>query len=269
VRAAPEHPVLVRRHDGVVTLLLDRPSRKNSLTAGLVEALIVELGHVARNPEDRVLVLAGNGDSFCSGMDLAEPPRPDELTFMRRVGQLCSDLYSLPKPTIAKVRGPAYGFGANFALCCDLVLASVDAVFGEVFVELGLSVDGGGSWSLPRRVGLAKAKEILLLGQRLSGVQAQELGLVNRAVADGELDELCSEWAARLAAGPPRAQSTIKALLNHSFESSFHQAIEAESIAQSLSFRSDEVVEGMRAFQQRRAPDFRRTRTDGVDDSRP
>jgi len=253
-----EPVVLVERANGVVTLLLNRPSRKNGLTAALVDALIDELHRIAVDPEDRVVIVAGNGDSFCSGMDLAEPPRPDELTFMRRVGQLCNDLFGLSKPTIAKVRGAAFGFGANFALCCDLVLASADATFGEVFVERGLSVDGGGSWSLPRRVGLAKAKELLLLGQRVSGTEAAEMGLINRAVADTELDALCDDWAGKLAAGPPRAQSTIKALLNSSFHSSFAGAVEAEAVAQSLSFRSEEAAEGIRAFAERRAPDFRR-----------
>jgi 2-(1,2-epoxy-1,2-dihydrophenyl)acetyl-CoA isomerase len=248
--------VLVHHRDGVATIELNRPARKNGLTSELVEMLIAALGQSARDPGVRVVVLTGSGGSFCSGMDLAEPPRPDELTFMRRVAALCSSLHDLPKPTIAKVGGPAYGFGANLALCCDLVLAGAGAVFGEIFTERGLSVDGGGSWSLPRLVGIAKAKEILFFGQRLSGAEAEQLGLANRSVPDDELDALCADWADRLAAGPPRALSVIKSALNTSFESSFAQAVEAEAIAQALSFRSEEVREGMRAFVERRPPRF-------------
>ncbi|MCG2621235.1 enoyl-CoA hydratase-related protein [Arthrobacter sp. I2-34] len=249
--------VLVRRDAGVVVVELNRPSRKNGLTGELVEALIDEVHAVAQNPADRVLVLTGAGDAFCSGMDLGAPVKPDELTFMRRVAALCTAIYNLPKPTIAKVNGPAVGFGANFALCCDLVLASENAVFAEVFTERGLSVDGGGSWLLPRLVGMAKAKEILFFGQRIEAAEAQRLGLVNRTVPLSELDGLCRDWAVRLADGPPRAISTIKGLLNNAASSTFVQAIEAEAVAQSLSFRSKEVREGMAAFAERRRPNFR------------
>jgi 2-(1,2-epoxy-1,2-dihydrophenyl)acetyl-CoA isomerase len=252
-----ESLVLVERADGVVTVALNRPARKNGLTSALIEALIDELSAVAASADDRVLVVTGTGGAFCSGMDLAEPPRPDELTFMRRVAVLCSLLHGLPKPTIAKVQGPAFGFGANFALCCDLVLAGSSAVFGEVFADRGLAVDGGGSWSLPRLVGMARAKEILFLGKRVEASDAERIGMVNRVVPDIDLDALCADWARRLAAGPPRALSVIKGLLNNSFESSFAQAVEAEAVAQSLSFRSGEIREGMRAFAERRAPIFR------------
>lgn len=253
--------VLVRRVGGVVVVELNRPERKNGLTGALVEALIDEVQAVARNADDRVLVLTGAGDAFCSGMDLGAPVKPDELTFMRRVAALCSAVYNLPKPTIAKVNGAAVGFGANFALCCDLVLASDNAVFAEVFTERGLSVDGGGSWLLPRLVGMAKAKEILFFGQRIGAVEAEHLGLVNRAVPSAELDDVCRDWADRLAAGPPRAISTIKGLLNNAASSTFGQAIEAEAVAQSLSFRSKEVREGMAAFAERRRPDFAQSRS--------
>ena len=218
---------------------------------------MVELQQTAGNSGDRVVIITGAGDAFCSGMDLAEPPVPDELTFMRRVGALCVLLRGLPKPTIAKVQGPAYGFGANFALCCDLVLAGSSAVSGEIFAERGLSVDGGGSWTLPRLVGMAKAKEILFFGARVSAAEAERLGIVNRAVPDGELDSLCTEWAERLAAGPARALSVMKGLVDTAYESSFAQSIEAEAVSQAFCFGSTEVKEGIRAFAQRRPADFR------------
>ncbi len=173
-----------------------------------------------------MLVVTGTGPAFCSGMDLTQPLLPDELTFMRRVATVCRDLHELPIPTIAKVRGPAIGFGANFALCCDLVLAADDATFGEVFAARGVGVDGGGSWLLPRLVGPQKAKEIAFFGQSLSGVQAAAIGMVNRSVPDEALDGVVAEWASTLAAGPRRALSMVKAQLNTSFETTFSAALE-------------------------------------------
>jgi 2-(1,2-epoxy-1,2-dihydrophenyl)acetyl-CoA isomerase len=252
-----DSPLLVHREDGIVTLELNRPERKNGLTGEMVEDLIRELGEIARNADDRVVVLTGAGNAFCSGMDLGAPREPDELTFMRRVSVLCTTLYHLPKPTIAKVNGAAVGFGANIGFACDLVIASEEARFAEVFRQRGLSVDGGGSWHLTHLLGPAKAKEILFFGQTLSGVEAEELGLVNKTVPAADLGPLCEEWARTLAAGPPRALSTIKGLVNNAAASTFDQAVEAEALAQALSFRSPEVREGMAALKAGRDPDFR------------
>lgn len=249
--------LLVERADGVVTLTINRPKRRNGVTWPLIEDLNRELEEVTRRTDDRAVVLAGAGGSFCSGMDLSESVAPDELTFMRRVGQVVTLLHESPKPTIAKVSGAAVGFGCNLALACDLVVAGESAQFGEIFADRGLTLDGGGSWTLPRLVGLAKAKELVFFGGKLSGKQASEIGLVNRVVADGDLDEAVRDWACRLSDGPTLALSMMKQQLNTSFESSFADALESESVAQTLSFRSAEAKEGMRAFAERRDPVFR------------
>ena len=249
--------VQVTRDVGVVTLAINRPERKNGITAAVVEEFLHELQRIAADPADRVVVVTGVGDSFCSGMDLSEPVTPDELTFMQRVNALCAQLFSLPRPTVAAVRGAAIGFGANLALCCDLVVAADDAVFGEVFAERGLAMDGGGSWSLPRRVGLARAKEIAFFGERLTGTQAAAIGMVNRSVPESELDAAVAAWADRLAAAPRRSLSLMKAGLNASFERSFTEALDSETLAQALSFRSPEAKEGVLAFREHRPPDFR------------
>ena len=248
--------VLLEIADGVATLTLNRPERRNAITGALVEQALAAVAQLGADPAIRVFVLTGAGDAFCSGMDLAEPVKPDELTFMRRVAQLCLNVHDLSIPTIAKVRGAAVGFGANLALCCDLVVAGRSAYFGEIFARRGLSLDGGGSWSLPRRVGLFKAKEMAFFGDQVNADDAALLGLVNRSLDDDDLDGFVQEWTRRLACGPRRALSIIKASLNASFESSFAQAVEAESIAQALNFRSPEAREGFAAFVEKRDPDF-------------
>ncbi|NKQ57050.1 enoyl-CoA hydratase [Amycolatopsis sp. K13G38] len=249
--------VLVDRAEGVVTVTLNRPKRKNGVTWPLIEELVRELENIAGNSGDRVVVLTGAGGAFCSGMDLSESVAPDELRFMRRVGQVVTLLHEMPKPTIAKVAGPAVGFGCNLALACDLTVAGEGAMFGEIFAERGLTLDGGGSWLLPRLVGLQKAKELVFFAQRVSGSEAASLGLVACAVPDDELDKVADDWARRLADAPTLALSIMKKSLNKAFESSFAEAIETESLAQSFSFSSAEAKEGMRAFLQRREPRFR------------
>jgi 2-(1,2-epoxy-1,2-dihydrophenyl)acetyl-CoA isomerase len=253
--------VLTDRADGVVTLTLNRPDRKNGITRELVDEAIAALHASAADHCDRVLVITGAAKAFCSGMDLAEPLTPDALTFMRRVGEFCRVLHELPIPTIAKVRGPAIGFGANLALCADLVLAAEDAVFGEVFAARGVALDGAGSWLLPRLIGPQKAKELAFFGAKVTGAEAHAMGLINRAVPDAELDKLVDDWAARLAAGPRRALSMIKAEINQSYERSFSAAVEVEAIAQAQAFFGPEAKEGVRAFLEKREPNFPATDT--------
>ncbi|RZL85016.1 MAG: enoyl-CoA hydratase [Rhodococcus sp. (in: high G+C Gram-positive bacteria)] len=249
--------VLVTRSEGVATITLNRSQRKNALTGELVEEAISALEEIARTPDDRAVVVTGAGDAFCSGMDLAAPLLPDELTFMRRVGQLCTLLHELPRPTIAKVSGPAIGFGCNFALCCDLVVAADDAVFGETFANLGISVDGGASWSLPRLIGMARTKEILFFGRQLTGKEAAEIGIANRALPSGELDRFVEDWAQTLADGPTSALAMMKSLVNVSTESSFQQAIDREALGQSVSFKGQEARVAGRARMKKQIPNFR------------
>lgn len=253
--------VIVDRGEGIVTVTMNRPKRRNGINQEMVEGLIDALEEVAGRHTDRVLVLTGAGNAFCSGMDLAEPALPDEFTFMRRTAHLCRTLYELPIPTVAAVRGGAIGFGANLALCADLVLAAEDATFGEVFAALGIGMDGGGSWLLPRLIGPQQAKEIAFFGRRLTGAEAADIGLVNRAVPADDLDKAVHDWAGRLAAGPRRALGLIKHQLNSAYGQAFGAAVDAEAIAQANSFSSPEAKEGIKAFMAKRDPDFR-----GVDE---
>jgi 2-(1,2-epoxy-1,2-dihydrophenyl)acetyl-CoA isomerase len=175
---------------------------------------------------------------------------------MRRVGELALSLHRLPKPTIAKVAGVAAGMGANLALGCDLIVAADTARFSQIFSRRGLSVDCGGSWLLPRLVGLHKAKELAFFADIISAKEAEEVGLVNRLVSADELDAAVDEWARRLAAGPPVALSLTKTLLNNAMAASMDQALEDEARSQSLNFTTADMAEAMAAFVQKREPTF-------------
>ncbi|MDQ3737547.1 MAG: enoyl-CoA hydratase-related protein, partial [Actinomycetota bacterium] len=213
---------------------------------------------VAERSGDRVVVFTGAGGDFCSGADLSGAPTGDrhDLFWMRTVGDCCLAVANLPQPTIAKVSGVAVGAGMNLALACDLVVADTTSRFSEIFSKRGLSVDFGGTWSLPRRIGLHRAKELALLADIIDADEAERIGLVNRVVAPGELDGVVGDWANRLAAGPPIAMAQTKAMLNNSFAVTLAQALETEGSAQALNFTTKDTAEAMDAFINKREPRF-------------
>ncbi len=252
---------MVERAGGVVTVTLNRPDRKNAMNGAMWDELRQVFDEIAENGDDRVMVLTGAGDGFCSGADLSGLPMgPDDphfTVFMRHIGATALALHQLAKPTIAKVNGVAAGAGANLALGCDLIVASEDARFSEIFSKRGLSVDFGGSWLLPRLIGLHRAKELAFFADVISAKEANDLGLVNRVVPAAELDAFVDDWAARLAAGPPVALSLTKTMLNDGITRSMQQALEDEARSQSVNFTSEDVKEAMRAFKEKRDPVFR------------
>ena len=248
-----------RSDDGILTLTLDRTRRKNAMNPTMFLELRQVFREVSADPDVRVVVLTGAGGEFCSGADLSEVGEVTihQLPWMRQIGECCAALHALPQPVIAKVVGVAAGAGANLALGCDLVVASDDARFSEIFARRGLSIDFGGSWVLPRLIGLHKAKELAFFADLISAEQAQELGIVNRVVPRGEIDAFVADWAQRLAAGPPIALSSTKRLLNASFAMSVEQALEAEALAQTVNFFTADTTEAMAAFVEKREPTFR------------
>jgi enoyl-CoA hydratase/carnithine racemase len=249
--------LLVERDGHIVTVVLNRPERKNAINTEMWRELLVTFQDIEQRADDRVMVLTGAGGAFCSGADLGSfSPKEGRLEWMRMVGTVATALHRLSKPTIAKVSGVAAGAGCNLALGCDLIVASDEARFSEIFARRGLSIDFGGSWVLPRLVGLHKAKELALFADIISAKEAAEIGIVNRVVAAAELDGLVDEWAKRLAAGPPIALSMTKRMLNDSFAVSFDQAVEDEARAQTINLGTDDVAEAMAAFTERREPRF-------------
>ena len=250
----------VQRRNGVVTITLDRPKVKNAMNRRLWEELLDVLAEAATSPHDRAVVLTGAGGDFCSGADLGEggPFSGDaHPSFaMQWINQVPLALHRLPKPTIAKVRGVAAGAGANLAFGCDLIVAGDTARFTEIFAKRGLSIDFGGSWLLPRLIGLHRAKELAFFGDIIGAADADRLGLVNRVVPDAELDAFVDGWAQRLAAGASVALAQTKRLLNESMHRPMAEALDAEGVGQLTSVGTEDAKEAVKAFLKKREPTF-------------
>lgn len=249
---------LERTPNGVVTLILNRPEKKNAMNGTMFTELLTAFREVNDTTTDRVLVVTGAGDAFCSGADLGERGRDPRHPLQRLhwVADIALTLHRIPKPVIAKVNGVAVGAGMNLALGCDLIVASDTARFSEIFVRRGLSIDFGGSWLLPRLIGMHRAKELAFFGDVISAKEAAELGLVNRVLPAGELDAFVADWATRLAAGPPLTLSMTKRLLTNSFAMSMDEALEAEGMAQTVNAGTEDTAEAIRAFLEKRDPRF-------------
>ncbi|MBL7495058.1 enoyl-CoA hydratase/isomerase family protein [Frankia sp. CNm7] len=257
---------LVERQDGLVTVTFNRPERKNALNAESWGDLDRVLAEVAVNPEDRALLLTGAGGNFSSGADLSPGDgntsgltgrgRQPILTEMRVVGDIINRLHRLPKPTLAAVDGVCVGVAMGLAMACDLVLASDRARFCEVFVRRGLALDGGTSWTLPRHVGLRRAKQLAFFGDMVRAEDALAWGLVNEVVPADELPKVGAAWGRRLAAGPTMTLSLIKRQLDASGSLTFEQALEDEARSQHIAYTTKDMAEGIRSFLERREPKF-------------
>ncbi|HEX7096582.1 MAG TPA: enoyl-CoA hydratase [Acidimicrobiales bacterium] len=247
---------------GVVTVTLRNPAHKNAITGAMFHQLHEVFEDIGSRPKHRVVVVTGEGDAFCAGADLASQTTVDgerlhTLQHMRNVGEAAHALAQVPQPVIAKVNGVAVGAGLTLALGCDLIYASDRARLGAVFAKRGLSVDFGGSWLLPRLVGMHKAKELALLADIFDAAEAERIGIVNRVVPHEQLDAVVDEIAGRLAAGPPIALSLTKRLLNQAFDVTYAQALEAEAMAQAVNGSTADTTEAIRAFLEKREPVFR------------
>jgi enoyl-CoA hydratase/carnithine racemase len=248
-----------RAENGVVTLTLNRPEKKNAINSAMFGELLEVFRAVNDSTSDRVLVITGAGDAFCSGADLSVrgEDKRHPTARLHWVADIALALHRIQKPVIAKVNGVAAGAGMNLALGCDLIVASDTARFTEIFAKRGLSIDFGGSWLLPRLVGMHKAKELALFADIISAKEAAEMGLVNRVVPGGQLDAFVTDWANRLAAGAPIALAMTKRLLTNSFAVSMDEALEAEGISQSVNFYTEDTKEAIAAFLEKRDPKFK------------
>lgn len=253
------------RADGVVTVTIDRPAKKNALTYAHFRRLAEIFDEVAHEVDDRVLVIRGSGDAFCSGADLTDTgDRPmsgfgplDGVQWMREINDAAIALHRVPKPTIAAVNGVAAGAGCNLALQCDVVFAARSARFSQIFVRRGLNLDFGGTWLLPRLVGMQRAKDLAFRGAMLSADEALEIGLVLDVVDDDALDARVGDYAAELASLPPVPLMLMKHGLNRSFEWDMAAALDYEAHSQATCFGTEDIVEAMMAFVQKRPGSYK------------
>lgn len=248
-------------HGNAAVLTLNHPEVLNAACPQMVFGMIEALKFVARKENGiRALVLTGAGRAFCAGANLAETPAQasandkNELEIVYH--PLMRRLRDLNMPVIAAVNGPCVGIGMSIALMADIVIAARSAFFLQAFVRVGLSADGGSSWILPRLIGLARARELTLLGERLSAETAQQWGLISRVVDDGDLESEALALAERLANGPTLALQSIRTLYQTSFDNSYEEQIDLECRLQSIAEDSADFVEGVAAFNEKRAALF-------------
>ena len=255
--------LVVERRSGIVTVTFNRPSRKNAANGRTWVELVEVFSEIQHNAADRVVILTGAGGDFCSGADLVAMGDASGRTHshsyysMREITGVVMSLARLPQPTIAKVRGVAVGAGCNLALGCDLVVASDTARFSQIFAKRGMSLDAGGSWILPRRVGLHRAKELAFFADIVDAAEADRIGLVNRVVPDGEIDAFVEDWAQRLLAMPPIAVGQSKRLLNNAMNVTLEEALDDEGVAQTVNFGTKDTPEAIAAWMEKRSPNFK------------
>jgi 2-(1,2-epoxy-1,2-dihydrophenyl)acetyl-CoA isomerase len=256
--------VLESREGGVATLTLNRPERLNALNVELGTALLEALRRVAQEKETRAVILTGAGRAFCSGGDVGmlrdarTRHAGSELeALLRAATGIVLALAGLEKPVVAAVNGPAAGGGMNLALACDFLIASDQASFGQNFAKIGLFPDFGGMVLLPRLVGAAHAAEMFYTGDMIGAAEAERIGVVNRVVPHERFAEEVRALGARLAAAPPLAARAVKKMLFGGDRAAFERALEAEARQQIECFLSEDCLEGLNAFFEKRAPRFR------------
>ncbi|HEY5218215.1 MAG TPA: 2-(1,2-epoxy-1,2-dihydrophenyl)acetyl-CoA isomerase PaaG [Gemmatimonadaceae bacterium] len=254
--------ILCTLSDGVATIVLDRPDVLNSFNRAMAQELQMTLGAVAKDPIVRAILLTGNGRAFCAGQDLAEAvpadgPLPDLGDIVHTTyNPIVRLIRSIEKPVICAVNGVAAGAGANLAFACDILIAAEEASFIQSFAKIGLIPDTGGTFFLPRLVGLHRATAMMMLGDRLTAVRAKELGLVHDVVPNSVLHDTAFGLAKSLAAQATRGFGLTKRALNRSLGADLDSQLEFEEELQREAGRTSDYAEGVRAFLEKRKPHF-------------
>jgi len=251
--------------DSIATLTLNRPDRLNALGGSLRDDLHDAITRSASDPEVRVMIITGAGKGFCSGGDVKAMSEAKagkrERPLMEKIApgrdRTLLAMREAPQPIIAAVNGAAAGAGMNLALGCDIRLASTAAKFSQAFVKRGLHPDWGGTYFLPRVVGMAKAAELIFTGAVIDAAEALRLGIVSQVLAPEELLPAARALAGTIAAGPPIAIRLAKRGLYRNAESDLRTALEYETFAQNTCFETEDAAEGIKAFVEKRAPQFR------------
>jgi 2-(1,2-epoxy-1,2-dihydrophenyl)acetyl-CoA isomerase len=252
------------RDGDVLRLTLDRPSRRNALSQSMIEALVDVLTDAATDDSLRAIHIHGGGGDFCAGADWVtansggERPRTGDL--VRRLPhtahRVIELVHSIHLPVVCSVRGWAVGLGCNLALAADFTVAADDALFWEPFVGRGFSPDSGSTWLLPRLVGLARAKRMLLLGEKITATDAAAWGLIHSCVSTAELDDATEQLLTRLATGPTVAIGLAKQAIHYGQHATLAQSMNQELFNVELSCRTQDFKEGLSAFREKRTPEF-------------
>jgi len=247
--------------DGVATITLNRPDVYNALNNEITYELQAALKDAKRNNEVRVVVLTGEGKAFCSGQDLkassAEPNRSFSDSIHKRYNPIIKAIRNLPKPVVCRLNGVAAGAGCSFAIACDIVVAAESAKLIEVFVNIGLVLDSGSSYFLPRLLGSSKAFELATMGTRVSGREAEAMGLVNKCVSDEQLDEAVKAYTDYYAKAPTKAIGLMKKMLNKSQGATLSEMLDYEAYNQDIAGATFDHKEGVQAFLEKRLPEFK------------
>jgi 2-(1,2-epoxy-1,2-dihydrophenyl)acetyl-CoA isomerase len=257
----PDTPILVSPQGPVCVISLNRPAALNSFTAAMHALLLPALDAAANDETVRAVLITGKGRAFCAGQDLNDPA----MLGAADVGAVIEKFYrplvlrlrSMPVPVVAAVNGVAAGAGANFALCCDMVVAARSASFIQAFSKIGLVPDCGGTWLLPRLVGRARALGLAMTGDKLPADEAQRMGLIWQVVDDAALHDTALALATRLAALPSRALAQTRHTLDAASTMSLDDALTQEADAQRELGRGHDFAEGVAAFLAKRAPLFK------------
>lgn len=258
--------VAASRDGGVLRIVIDRAASRNSLTPYMIGQLIDLLTAAATDDSLRVIHISGAGHDFCSGADWvatnnSRDERPRAGALVRRVPhaahRVIELIHTIQLPVVCSVRGWAVGMGCNLALAADFTVAADDATFWEPFVDRGFSPDSGATWLLPRLIGLARARRMLLLGEKVRATDAADWGLIHQAVAPPELDDTVDALLTRLAGGPTAAIGLAKQAINYATHATLSQSMTQELFNLELSCRTGDFKEGLDAFRQRRGPEFR------------
>jgi len=259
-----EELVLLKKSDHIAIVALNQPETLNALSYDMLVRLREIADDVARDGDVRAVILTGAGRGFCSGANLLGGSGQalagggmGVRAAVMTMNELLADVAEMEKPWLAAVNGPAVGGGCSLALVCDLVLAAESAYLCVGYVNVGMVLDMGSTFLLPRLVGLRKAKELAFFGDRVYGPEAAEIGLINRAVPDDALMDTAREWAARLAAGPTLAIGAMKLGMRRALHTTFRDALHWEAMMISLIAQTEDAAEGVTAFFQKRKPEFR------------
>jgi 2-(1,2-epoxy-1,2-dihydrophenyl)acetyl-CoA isomerase len=255
--------LLYERRDGVALLTFNRPERMNAIGGTLKQDIAAAIAHADDDVEVRVIVLTGAGAAFCAGGDvkemaeqLASGGRPLEEKIRPARDAMLLAIHEARKPVIAAINGAAAGAGMNMALAADIRIASSTARFSQAFIKRGLSLDSGATYFLPRVVGLSKACELAFTGDTLDAQEALRLGIVSRVVATEDLMATAHELAVRIAAGPPVAIRLAKQAIYRGQHGDLRDALGREAAALNVCMDTEDAVEGMASFREKRPPNF-------------